>query len=253
MQLKNLYYYFKEAIPPETCQRIIDLGKSKLQEMEEKGESTQGVTFGDRDKQSMPDASPLGDRDLEEVRLEGQTENDVYVRDSNIAWLDDSWLYELFTPIIEQANIDAGWNWQIDSGEAFQFTVYNPGQFYGWHSDGHSDRDGAYKRYIHGVTPEPMKPNGTFPTGYTNLDHFIGKVRKISMTCNLNIPGDYEGGNLKFDFGNHAENSRYHECEEIRPQGSVICFPSFLPHCVTPVTSGTRYSLVLWSLGEPWK
>ena len=31
MQLKYSYYYFKEAIPLETCQRIIDLGVSKIE------------------------------------------------------------------------------------------------------------------------------------------------------------------------------------------------------------------------------
>ena len=81
----------------------------------------------------------------------------------------------------------------------------------------------------------------------------IGKVRKISMTLNLNEPGQYEGGNLLFDFGHHQEGEQYYECKEMRPQGSIIIFPSFLPHCVTPLTKGIRYSLVLWCLGRPFK
>jgi PKHD-type hydroxylase len=81
----------------------------------------------------------------------------------------------------------------------------------------------------------------------------INKVRKLSMTINLNEPGEYDGGNLKFDFGPHASGKRFHECEEIRPQGSIIVFPSFVYHQVTPVTRGTRYSLVLWSLGWPFQ
>ena len=40
---------------------------------------------------------------------------------------------------------------------------------------------------------------------------------------------------------------------EIRPRGSIIVFPSFVWHRVTPVTKGTRYSLVVWSLGYPFK
>jgi PKHD-type hydroxylase len=80
----------------------------------------------------------------------------------------------------------------------------------------------------------------------------VGKIRKISLTINLNESKDYEGGLLKFDFGKHSEN-RYHECIEIKPQGSIIIFPSFLDHCVTPIISGTRYSLVLWCLGKPWR
>jgi PKHD-type hydroxylase len=82
----------------------------------------------------------------------------------------------------------------------------------------------------------------------------VGKIRKISMTLNLNEPGDYDGGNLKFDFGRHVEGvDPFYECEEIRPQGSVVVFPSFVDHCVTPITRGTRYSLVLWCLGDPFK
>ena len=40
--------------------------------------------------------------------------------------------------------------------------------------------------------------------------------------------------------------------KEARKKGSVIVFPSFLLHKVTPVTSGTRYSLVMWTLGQPF-
>ena len=72
------------------------------------------------------------------------------------------------------------------------------------------------------------------------------------MTLNLNEPGDYEGGLLNFDFGIHAP-TQYHKCTEISPQGSLIVFPSFIHHQVTPVTRGTRYSLVLWTLGHPFK
>ena len=55
------------------------------------------------------------------------------------------------------------------------------------------------------------------------------------------------------NFGPHVEGERYHECTEIRPQGSIIVFPSFIAHQVTPITKGTRYSLVLWCVGHPWR
>ena len=35
--------------------------------------------------------------------------------------------------------------------------------------------------------------------------------------------------------------------------GNITFFPSYLPHEVTPVTKGTRYSLVMWFLGNPWR
>jgi PKHD-type hydroxylase len=43
------------------------------------------------------------------------------------------------------------------------------------------------------------------------------------------------------------------QAKEISPKGSIIVFPSFLWHRVKPVMQGTRYSLVLWNLGYPFK
>jgi len=43
------------------------------------------------------------------------------------------------------------------------------------------------------------------------------------------------------------------ECTEIRPKGSIVVFPSYVFHRVTPVTRGTRYSLVCWSVGKPFR
>ena len=108
-----------------------------------------------------------------------------------------------------------------------------------------------YKRIIPGITPQ--NKDGSYEPTYTKNKNLIGKVRKLSVTINLNLPGEYEGGNLKFDFGPHNEGKRFHECVEIRPQGSIVIFPSFVYHQVTPITKGTRYSLVLWSLGQPFK
>jgi len=41
--------------------------------------------------------------------------------------------------------------------------------------------------------------------------------------------------------------------KEILPKGSIVVFPSFVWHRVQPVTKGTRYSLVVWNLGYPFK
>ena len=49
-----------------------------------------------------------------------------------------------------------------------------------------------YKRYIYGVTKEPLKPDGRLPIGYAFDHNMVGKIRKISMTLNLNAPGEYE-------------------------------------------------------------
>jgi PKHD-type hydroxylase len=77
------------------------------------------------------------------------------------------------------------------------------------------------------------------------------------MTCQLTDGSEYKGGELEFDFRNydpHMRDESYHriQCKEILPKGSIIVFPSFVWHRVKPVTSGTRYSLVVWHLGRPF-
>lgn len=260
MQLKNSYYFFQEALSPETCQKIINSGVSKIESAKSQGKDVSATTVGDNHKQGLEakgfKSKPQNDitnQDL--ITQHGISEKDLekarYIRDSEVSWLNEQWLYDLVYPYLHEANEKAGWRYEFSCSEAFQFTKYGINQFYGWHADGSGDWPARYKRAIPGVTPKDK--NGMYPKGFSTDQGMIGKVRKLSMTINLNKPGEYEGGNLKFDFGPHSSGKRYHECEEIRPQGSIIIFPSFLYHQVTPVTKGTRYSLVLWTLGQPFK
>ena len=262
MQLRNSYFFFTAALDSETCNKIVSMGNKRFEEMEEEGKSTFATTFGGNAKGDiLEDGSPApaearpSDKTIEDIKestgLEGEDiEKEFYVRDTEVCWFNDQWMYDLVYPYLHEANRRAGWRWQFDNSESFQFTRYTPGGFYGWHADGNSDHLGKYKRFLPGITPQPKSDR--FPSGYSDDPKVIGKIRKLSMTINLNIPGEYEGGNLKFDFGPHTTGKRYHECEEIRPQGSIIIFPSFIYHQVTPLTKGTRYSLVLWTLGDPW-
>ena len=257
MNLHNNYYWFSEAIPKEACQKIIDLGLETLAKNKEDGIDTKGTTAGNTHKGGLSSLNaPMDDKTLEEIAVDENIPQDQittqkYIRDSEVAWLREQWLYDLILPLVYEANEKAGWKFELSGAEAFQFTVYHPGGFYGWHTDSGSDHHAKYKRYIPGVSK--VDENGQKLKGYVEDPVLIGKVRKISLTINLNPTGEYEGGNLKFDFGPHSPSGRYHECIEIRPQGSVIVFPSFINHQVTPLTKGTRYSLVLWNLGYPFK
>jgi PKHD-type hydroxylase len=260
MQVKNSYFWFKEALSPEVCQKIVDQGIKQIEQEKSSGKDVSATTFGNNHKQGLEEegikAEAQADKTTEEVKTElGVSDADVdkarYIRDSEVTWMNDQWLYDLVYPYLREANEKAGWKYEFDVSESFQFTKYGINQFYGWHADGNSCHLGKYKRAIPGVTPRDS--NGMFPRGLTDNVNMIGKIRKLSMTINLNKPGEYEGGNLKFDFGPHATGNRFHECVEIRPQGSIIIFPSYVYHQVTPVTSGTRYSLVLWTLGQPFK
>lgn len=66
--------------------------------------------------------------------------------------------------------------------------------------------------------------------------------RKLSLTLQLSESDAYEGGDLIMpDLGNfHAS----------RAVGGVTVFPSFLKHRVSPITKGTRYSIVAWLGGK---
>ena len=152
-------------------------------------------------------------------------------RKSNIVWMNDRWIYNEIHPYIHTANKNAGWNFQWDFSESCQFTKYKLDQFYDWHCDSWSK---PYNR--------PEEPDRH------------GKIRKLSVTISLSAENDYEGGDFEFDFRNDDKGTNQPRlCKEIRPKGSVVVFPSFVWHRVKPVTSGTRYSLVIWNLGWPFK
>jgi len=70
-------------------------------------------------------------------------------------------------------------------------------------------------------------------------------TRKLSMSVQLCDEAEYAGGDLEF-----CACSQLDPC---RRRGTIIVFPSFLAHQVTPITRGTRYSLVAWAHGPPFK
>jgi len=72
-----------------------------------------------------------------------------------------------------------------------------------------------------------------------HLDMGPGKARrKLSLVCQLSDPSEYEGGELQIHNGQVTVPEK--------EKGVIILFPSYLLHRVTPVTKGTRRSLVLW-------
>ena len=47
--------------------------------------------------------------------------------------------------------------------------------------------------------------------------------------------------------------TRRHPLKELSGKGSMVIFPSDTFHRVNPVTKGTRYSLVIWCVGDPFR
>jgi PKHD-type hydroxylase len=217
MNLYNYYYYFKSALTPKFCDEVIKYGLQN--------EEVLGIT-GDGSKSRDLKKQPLKEEEIVDLKKK---------RNSNITWLTDSWIYKEIIPYIHKANKLANWNFDWDFSESCQFTKYKLNQHYDWHCDSY------HKPYD--------RPNDK------NMD---GKIRKLSVTCQLTDGSEYKGGELQFDTRDYDPHMRDEDkhvitVKEILPKGSIVVFPSFVWHRVQPVTKGTRYSLVIWNLGYPFK
>ena len=173
----------------------------------------------------------MGNDNIEPAKIDGTEAAIQGHRKSSIAWFKRNQQTEfMFGPILNMIymeNVNNNWNFDYDMIEDLQFTKYEGSkkQHYDWHADQRS-------------------------TPYTTGDKgMVGKIRKISFSIILNT--DYEGGNFEFEVGAPHEKER---TITLTPKlGCAIVFPSFTFHRVTPVTKGTRYSLVGWICGKPYK
>lgn len=71
-----------------------------------------------------------------------------------------------------------------------------------------------------------------------------GMQRKLSAVLLLNDPETFTGGSLEF--------LGVEDPPQLK-QGSLVVFPSFVKHRVTPVTENIRYSAVTWMNGPNFK
>lgn len=78
-----------------------------------------------------------------------------------------------------------------------------------------------------------------------HIDKGVG-VRKLSMSIQLSDPDEYEGGDLEILIGGDPIKLK-------KEKGTAFFFPSYVLHRVTPVTAGTRKSLVCWVSGPPFR
>ena len=203
------YWAFKSVLPIKFCDDVIRLGLSQTEEIARTG--------GYEDKKLTKDQI----RDMKNIR------------NCNITWLNDNWIYRQIQPFVKIANENAGWNYDWDFSESCQFTKYKLNQYYDWHCD-------------------------TWDKPYEKEGPENGKIRKLSMTCQLTDGSEYKGGELEFDFRDYDpalrdESKHVIQAKDILPKGSIVIFPSNTWHRVKPVTAGTRYSLVVWHLGKPFK
>ena len=72
----------------------------------------------------------------------------------------------------------------------------------------------------------------------------------ISVSINLSDSDDYEGGD--FEFGITDKDGK-DLIKGNRSKGSLLIFPAFLSHRVTPITKGKRYSIITWMEGDAFR
>jgi PKHD-type hydroxylase len=139
------------------------------------------------------------------------------VRKSKVKWIhidnQSHWVYDKIKSFIVEAN--QIWKFDLSSIiDSIQYTeYYDDGGHYGWHMD----------------------------IGQSPINH-----RKVSITIQLSDPEDYDGGELEIWTGTGIQKVEKHK-------GCAILFPSYMLHRITPVTKGTRKSLVLWVGGSNFR
>ena len=151
---------------------------------------------------------------------EREIKDEYNTRKSEIFWSYDRWIIDYIWKYMDVYNEITGLRYDISGVESIQITKYEKGDYYDFHFDGGGSHKNVFKE----------------------------KVRKISMTIQLNE--EYKGGEFKVAW---CDEGKLLTETLGKAEGTIILFPSILEHCITPVTSGTRYSLVAWFVGVPFK
>jgi len=135
----------------------------------------------------------------------------------------EGWLFNKLWTILEEHNRKF-YSYELDYIQPLQYSVYDSelNGHYEWHQD------------WGGAVFDPARPE---------------ICRKLSFTLQLSDPADYAGGRLEINYGqDYATESGFY-----MEQGTLISFPSFMLHRITPVTGGVRRSLVGWCVGSDFK
>lgn len=156
--------------------------------------------------------------------LNSDTHTDDQVRRSQIAFINNGdWRFQDLFDNLWKTMISANhdfFNVHVTKLDFIQFAEYS------------ADYQGEYKEHhdVFWVNDDPTYH------------------RKLSCIIQLSDPTTYEGGNFEITGAATPPGP-----QELRNQGSVIYFPSFLPHKANPVTRGVRYSIAAWFEGPKWR
>lgn len=141
------------------------------------------------------------------------------IRRSHVSWMnckqETEWVFRKLAHVISSLNSQFYRFDLTGFGEALQLTNYDQSEngMYGWHQDYGGNRSAS---------------------------------RKLSAVLQLSDPAQYEGGNLQVMTSGNPMNVR-------KQRGLIVVFPSYTLHQVTPVTQGSRQSLVAWLSGPAFR
>jgi PKHD-type hydroxylase len=156
----------------------------------------------------------VGDNDVTNTRV------DKAIRRGTVAWIEPTpeteWIYKKLTDIVYHANKE-GFKQDLNHIDELQFATYD------------QSNEGFYRKHVDTAWENPER-----------------SIRKLSIVVQLTDPAEYEGGELKLHTAHDPDIMD-------KEQGKVIIFPSWTLHEVTPVTSGTRRSMVAWVCGPTWR
>lgn len=159
------------------------------------------------------------DASFRDANLVGST-SDADSRRSRISWLDDEgaadWVFRRLLETFTAVN-RKHFDFRLEEfAERMQVACYEaqPASFFDWHID---------------------SGRGAFAAR-----------RKLTMVVQLSASESYVGGQLETNADGHIRKAS-------RCVGSALVLPSFMLHRVCAVTSGSRYSLTLWSHGPAFQ
>lgn len=160
---------------------------------------------------------------LDQAQVGGENRGrvDKKIRNVSHCWLPFDrfeWLYRLVETEIRDMNW-INFKFKLDSMEMIDFLEYHEGK------DEHDDEHGHGKYTKH-------------------IDGSIHSTRKLTFSIQLSDPSEYEGGELLL-WGENTDKPFVAN----KQKGSITFFPSYILHEVTPVTKGTRRSIVSWIHG----
>lgn len=141
------------------------------------------------------------------------------IRRSQVSWMgctdETRWVFDKLAHAISSLNSQFYRFDLTGFGEVLQLTNYDQSEngMYGWHQDCNGKRSVS---------------------------------RKLSAVLQLTDPAQYEGGNLQVMTSDQPINIR-------KQRGLIAVFPSYTLHQVTPVTQGSRQSLVAWLSGPAFR